>query len=27
LTLEDGRRLAFRLTSSAGTITGVGWMD
>jgi hypothetical protein len=27
LTLEDGRRLAFRLTSSGGSIVGRGWVD
>jgi hypothetical protein len=26
LTLEDGRRLAFRLTSSSGAIAGVDWL-
>jgi hypothetical protein len=26
LTLEDGRRLAFRLTSSGGAIIGRGWL-
>lgn len=26
LTIEDGRRLAFKLTSSGGSIIGKGWM-
>jgi hypothetical protein len=26
LTIEDGRRLAFQLTSSAGGIVGRGWL-
>jgi hypothetical protein len=27
LTLEDGRRLSFKLTSSGGSFVGVGWED
>jgi hypothetical protein len=27
LTLEDGRRLAFQLTSSGGSIVGRGWRE
>jgi hypothetical protein len=27
LTLEDGRRLSIRLTSSGGSIIGRGWLD
>ena len=26
LTLEDGRRLSFKLTSSGGSIAGIGWL-
>lgn len=26
LTLADGRRLSFRLTSSSGSITGIAWL-
>jgi hypothetical protein len=26
LTIEDGRRLAFELTSSAGAVVGRGWL-
>ena len=26
LTIEDGRRMAFQLTSSAGAISGRGWL-
>lgn len=27
LTLEDGRRLSFKLTSSGGSFVGVGWEE